>query len=283
MRSVTLSLCLLAAAGGAVPGWAATSQRVEQPHSRASLISEQAAVAPGQTLTVGLLLEPDEHWHTYWQNPGDSGLATSIRWTLPEGYEAGDIQWPAPQLFRLPGPILNFGYEGPVLLLTQIKVPAEAPGDSVTIQAAARWLTCSPDACLPGKANLTLTLPLTAQNPPSNAAAAAQFDAARADMPRAVEGDEIKVDFNAEARFILLSFTLDQPIEPEQIFFFAADGQHIQAQPGLIERVKDNTYAIALKLVNDQSPPPPRLRGVLRCGDNALWIDRPIPESRSHE
>ncbi len=277
LRSATLSLCLLAAAGGAVPGWAATSEPVAQPHCRASLICEQAAVVPGGTVTIGLLLKADEHWHTYWQNPGDSGLATSIRWTLPEGFEAGEIQWPAPKRFTFPGPILNFGYEGPVLLLTQIKVPAELQGDSFTFQAAARWLTCDPDECLPGKANLTLTLPLAKQEPPRDADVAAIFDAARAAMPRPAEGDKFHVQFNADLRFILLSFTLDKPVEPEQMFFFAADGQHLQAQPGFIHRVKANTYAIALKLVNDQAPPPPHLRGVLTCGNDAMWIDLPIP------
>jgi len=72
-----------------VPGMA---RPVQTDHVESELISEVAAIQPGVPFTVGLRMKMDEHWHTYWLNPGDSGLATTIAWTLPEGFRAGDIR-----------------------------------------------------------------------------------------------------------------------------------------------------------------------------------------------
>ncbi len=79
---------------------AQTSGWVKASHLKAELVSDHQDVRPGQSLKLALHFIPDDHWHTYWQNPGDSGLATSIEWDLPDGVEAGAIQWPAPWLFR---------------------------------------------------------------------------------------------------------------------------------------------------------------------------------------
>src|SRR5688572_10776715 len=85
-------------------------------HVEAELVAA-ARPEPGKALTVALRLKSIPHWHTYWRNPGDSGQPTTIQWKLPQVWEAGAFQWPAPT--RLPaGPLMNFGYEEEVLLLT---------------------------------------------------------------------------------------------------------------------------------------------------------------------
>jgi DsbC/DsbD-like thiol-disulfide interchange protein len=151
-------------------------------HVNASLVSEQAALVPGTSTWLGLRLKHDPHWHTYWINPGDSGLPTKIKWTLPEGYSAADITWPVPKRISV-GEIYNFGYEGDALLPVQIEVPANAaPGSTAHIEAEAKWLVCQ-EQCIPGKANFTIDLPIraiaTADPLQVNA-----FAAARDNMPR---------------------------------------------------------------------------------------------------
>ena len=110
------------------------------PKVQARLVSEQGAVAPGGTVTVALEERIVEGWHTYWKNPGDAGAPTQVTWTLPPGWTAGDIQWPRPK--RLPvGPLMDYGYEGKVWLLSKLTAPSDArPGETVTIRAAASWL-----------------------------------------------------------------------------------------------------------------------------------------------
>src|SRR5258705_2639492 len=144
-----------------------------------SLIAERAAVSPGGTVTVALNEAIRKEWHTYWVNPGDSGAPTAITWHLPPGWTAGEIQWPYPK--RLPvGPLMNFGYEDQVALLSDLKAPADAkPGDKGMLSADVMWLVCS-DVCLPQGTHLTLPPAGGSAAPPPGPQAAVVFPAAPA-------------------------------------------------------------------------------------------------------
>src|SRR5262245_13395655 len=121
---------------------AAAAAPVKTPLVEAELVSERTAFVPGETTTVALRLKIADGWHTYWQNPGDSGLATTLAWKVPEGVTAGPIQWPAPHALPA-GPLVNHGYEGEILLLTDVQVPASAkPGEQLALSTKAEWLVC---------------------------------------------------------------------------------------------------------------------------------------------
>ena len=152
--ALLVSCCLLLSGGVAAhsTGWQ------QAKHLKAELVSEYQQVMPGQQLWLALHFIPDEHWHTYWQNPGDSGLATSISWQLPDGMTVGDIQWPTPQAFSIP-PLMNYGFEGPTVLLSQLTVPADFRGDQLSIRARADWLVCE-EICIPADAEFALTVPV---------------------------------------------------------------------------------------------------------------------------
>src|SRR3569833_1935334 len=94
-------------------------------HVAAELVADRQGVAPGQTIHVALRQQIEKGWHAYWRNSGDSGEATQIKWNLPAGWQAGGFTWPAPR--RLPvGPLMNYGYEGEVLLPMAVTAPASA-------------------------------------------------------------------------------------------------------------------------------------------------------------
>ena len=107
MRSVMLLLFCFSCFA---PLYAATTGWQSAKHLQAELVSEYQQVQPGQTLQLALHFVPDEQWHTYWQNPGDSGLPTQLSWTLPKGVSAGAIKWPTPQAIAVP-PLVNYGFE----------------------------------------------------------------------------------------------------------------------------------------------------------------------------
>ncbi len=133
---------------------------VRTEHVEAELVAARTALAPGEPLTVALRLGIDKGWHTYWRNPGDSGLPTTLEWKLPEGVKAGPIEWPAPHLLPV-GPLINYGYENEVLHLVTLTTPADfQPGRDVTLAARADWLVCK-EICIPEGADLTLTLPVS--------------------------------------------------------------------------------------------------------------------------
>src|SRR5689334_3248163 len=112
---------------------AAQAEPVNTGHLAAELVPEAQGIAPGQTIHVALRQTIQPGWHTYWKNAGDSGQPTQIKWTLPAGWSAGDVIWPTPK--RLPvGPLVNYGYEGEVLLPVAVTAPANAkPGETVTL------------------------------------------------------------------------------------------------------------------------------------------------------
>ncbi len=150
---------------------------------KVELLSEPAAIMPGEPFQVGIRLTMKEHWHTYWRNPGDSGEATTVSWKLPDGFTASDLEWPAPSLIKL-GPVTSFGYEGEAILLARITPPADLkPGGTVTLNAEVAFLVCEKE-CIPGEENVSLALPVAASGGASPGANSAAFDAARSQLPQ---------------------------------------------------------------------------------------------------
>ena len=117
--------------------------------------------APGQPFRIGLRLQHDPHWHTYWRNPGDSGLPTRFDPIGPEGAAYTDIVWPAPRRLAI-GDLANYGYEGEVLVSREVTLPASFEGSTAHFEVLAQWLVCK-DVCIPGEASLALELPVGPQ------------------------------------------------------------------------------------------------------------------------
>ncbi len=151
------------------------------------LLAETTAVVPGQPFWVGVRLAPDEHWKTYWRNPGGTGLPTGVSWRLPEGASAGEIHWPYPQRFEFQG-VSSYGYEGEVLLLAKIDPgPPASSGRRFELGARVSWLVCE-ETCIPGSADLSLKLPWAASAPGPDARSADLFRTARSRLPAPTEG-----------------------------------------------------------------------------------------------
>jgi thiol:disulfide interchange protein/DsbC/DsbD-like thiol-disulfide interchange protein len=122
----------------------------------ATLLTERPSIAPGETIWVGLKLEIAEGWHTYWRNPGDSGLATMIDWSLVPGMAIGPIRWPIPE--RQPyDTLMNFGYSGEVTLLARLSVAEESPTGNVMLSARSTWLVCA-EICIPEDGSFSIPI-----------------------------------------------------------------------------------------------------------------------------
>ncbi len=141
-------------------------------HSIAMLISDVQQVKPGVPFKVAARLVMLSGWHTYYKEPGDAGMPTRIDWTLPPGFKASELIWQKPSKFSDAG-ITTYGYNTPNLTGATITPPADFKGP-VKIKALVKWLCCK-DICIPGKADLTLTLPVTDKEP-AKSSNAADFD-----------------------------------------------------------------------------------------------------------
>ena len=282
MHRAVLPAALLAALLLAVPALAAP---VRTPHVEAELVAERTAVAPGEPLTVALRLKMIPEWHTYWRNPGDSGEPTRLEWRLPPGFEASEIHWPYPS--RLPaGPLMNYGYEGEVLLLVRITPPRElAPGTPVTLAAKAHWLVCSREHCIPEDGEVSLTLPVAA-GATENAQWAKPIAVARAALPAPPAG-LAGWTLTARGEPGGVTLTLVPPADAalrELVFFPFEQGKVEPAAPQPFARADDTTYRLKLAAAMQPVGEFARLAGVLvspdgfghATGARAVTIDVPI-------
>ena len=166
---------------------AGASSVVQTAEVRAELVAyAPQGIKKGAPLELGLLLQHQPGWHTYWKNPGDSGLPTELRWTLPDPLQASPVHWPTPQKIQI-GRLANFGYENTVLLPVTVDVasgfsPAPGAGD-LPIHLSASWLVCRTE-CIPQEGEFDLRLPLKG----SIALHRDLFESARAALPVPLSG-----------------------------------------------------------------------------------------------
>jgi DsbC/DsbD-like thiol-disulfide interchange protein/cytochrome c biogenesis protein CcdA len=156
--------------------WSAQAQAPgETNHMRAELLAEAAPV-PGETLTLAFHFTPEPGWHGYWLNPGDAGYGMELEWRLPEGWEAGEPQYPVPEKLVIAG-LMNHVYEGDYAVLVPITVPAQAAVQNIApIGVQANLLVCTDEICVPERKDLTLDLTqVTGRD--------ARFDGWRAEVP----------------------------------------------------------------------------------------------------
>jgi thiol:disulfide interchange protein DsbD len=241
-----------ASAAGAAP--------VRTPNVEAELVAERTALTPGRPLTVALRMKMREGWHTYWLNPGDSGLPTTLDWKLPPGVTAGPLVWPAPHALPA-GPLINYGYEGEVFHLVELAPAATlATGVPVTLNARADWLVCK-ETCIPEGADLTLTLPVAAASE-IDPTWGARIAATRAALPQPLEGWRASARGNGAT----VALTLAPPPgtkDPGTLFFFPfAEAKIEPSAPQKLTRDGD-AFVLTLPVASTLSGEFGRLAGVI--------------------
>ena len=136
----------------------ADAERGAEPDSqvRVELISSTVTYVPGKTTTVAVRFAIRPEWHVYWINPGESGLAPQIKWTLPQGVQVAPLRFPTPKRIDGPGGLTTYGYENELVLLTDLTVPTDFTGQ-LELKADVSWLVCK-DVCLAERSSASFTL-----------------------------------------------------------------------------------------------------------------------------
>ena len=253
--SLSLSFLLMVAAVSAAP--------VRDQHVEAELVVEGQSIQPGATFWAGLRLAMDPHWHTYWKNCGDACQPTDIEWALPEGFKAGDIHWPYPIRFELPPDIVSYGYKDEVLLLVPVTAPASLPaGGSVTLKARASWLMCE-EMCIPGKADLSVTVPVAATAPSPDQKWADAFAASRAALPAEVPGWQFTASHDAKSITLTALPPKDSARDVPSAYFFPEEENVINYGKSQLWARAGAGWQLTLARAELDAPFPARLRGVL--------------------
>ena len=172
--------------------WAQFELPSGSPASKAVMVSEAKTITAGAKFSVALKLDHPEGWHSYYQNSGGVEQSPAIKWTLPDGFSAGPIQWPAPEVkdgfFGK-----SFVFTGSPVFLVDITAPATLEaGKTVSLTADASWQICE-DSCINEDKNFTLDFPVgpALEKDP---AAAPLFEKARSSQPAAATGWKISAE-----------------------------------------------------------------------------------------
>ena len=130
------------------------AEPVNTGHAKVSLVTDYIYSSDNSEMIVGIKMDMQKHWHTYWKNPGDSGGPVKVDWQLPEGVTVSDVNWPAPELIPYP-PLMTYGYEDFVIFPFKLTIPKGL--DQFDIVADVDFLICD-DICVPEKATLKNSL-----------------------------------------------------------------------------------------------------------------------------
>jgi len=269
----TIALTLGAALALALP---ARAQAVNTGHIEAELVAQDQGVVPGGVTWLAIRQDIQKGWHTYWRNAGDAGEGTKLNWTLPEGWTAGDIVWPAPKRLlegKPPAQLAVYAFEGEVLLPVPVEAPASARvGEIVNLKVAAGFLVCA-EICVPEDAVLTLSMPVVAGPPQPDP----QWGTAIADtLAKAPKPAGLSAAFQRTGDALKLAVTGDalKDANLSGAFFFPYAGTVIvHGAPEVIDRGPNGlTFILTPGFDFTQGTAPTEIAGVLALKDAAYEV-----------
>jgi DsbC/DsbD-like thiol-disulfide interchange protein len=261
--------------GGALVLYAAGAQAAAAPipHGTLELVAESRWVTPGHGISLGLHFQLEKGWHIYWVNPGDSGEPPRVTWQLPPGLSAGAIEWPAPRRLGTSS-IVDFGYEDAVTLIVPVHAESSLAAQPLAnLGAEIKVLVCR-EVCIPGKTQLSLTLPIKSQPPAPDVRTRELFAAARKELPRpAPQNWKFSVD-DAKDSFVLAANLGAQIMQAT--FFPVAEAQIDNSAPQILQPRPDG-FRLTLRKSDRLLKQIERLKGVLVLpGNRAYLIDAPV-------
>lgn len=259
LRSCLITLSITALMWLSAP-CAHAAEPFKSEHTMAELVSAPHAIAANTPLWVGVRFSLKPHWHMYWENPGDSGLATSFTWQLPEGFSAGPIHWQPPK--RIPyGGLYNYGYDDSVVLLAPITPPDGLTEGTHEVTLKASWLVCD-DICIPESANFSIAL--STSEPDASAMDEDELQALVSTMPKPFKG---KAEYTTSDG-ITLSFAPEEDMAIDSItnaWWFPVDDGIIGNDSDQTLSVKDGL--ISVHALRGQQPIKDSFSGMLALTD----------------
>ena len=226
-------------------------------------------VGPGKQVWVGLQIAHQPEWHTYWKNPGDSGLRTELDWQLPAGITAGDIAWPTPVKIPI-GTLANYGFENTVLLPVPLTVATNFDATQLDIKLKAAWLVCKKE-CIPQEGDFTLSVPVKSSTAISGQLFQAAFDAAP--KPLVAGASQILVSGNA----INVSLTgLPAALGGKTLAFFPETGGVTEPAAQWTQSWQGSAWTARIPLSGQRTESPETMPVVVAFGNTSYRLEVPV-------
>ena len=135
------------------------AEPINTGHAEVSLV-KNTQISSNGIVHIGIKMDMQEGWHTYWLNPGDSGGAIDIEWILSDESDVSDVIYPTPHRIPYP-PLMTFGYEDQVIFPVDLTV--KDLNKDIDITANINFLICA-DVCIPESAVIKTTLNTIAED-----------------------------------------------------------------------------------------------------------------------
>jgi thiol:disulfide interchange protein DsbD len=240
------------------------------PHGTVDLVAENQWIAPGRQNYLGLEFHLEKGWHIYWVNPGDSGQPPQIEWRLPAGLTSGEIEWPAPRRLGT-SPIVDYGYDDAVMLLVPLRSSSSLTTSPMAqLDGDLKVLVCR-EICVPGKVQISLTLPIKSTPPELDARSSGLFAAARKSLPRTAPADW-KFDLSEQKDSFVLTARIGR--RASRATFFPLEESQIDNSAPQKLVPEDAGFRLTLQKSDQLIKPIKRLKGVLEfSADKAYLID----------
>jgi len=224
-----------------------------------------------QSIPFAVEITPEEGWHLYWKNPGDSGVPPSIKWDLPEGWKATDLRFPAPERI-VTGDLVSFGYEGKFAVVGSFLLPPNAKPADLILKGKLNWMACK-ESCIMGNTDIAFPVKI------GQSVASTQKDVDLYSFySSAVPSNPLKVGVTFKNN--AYAMTGELPSHQGIYFYSEVEGvlQHEKAQK--VEVSSDKGFRLILPKSEFASEPAKRLKGVLQLngpkGRVNYVIDAPV-------
>jgi thiol:disulfide interchange protein len=231
---------------------------------KAHLSTDHTTIVSGQEFRLLLEVELAEGWHAYWKNPGDSGMAPSINWQLPEGWTVTHTEWPTPERFESEDTV-TYGYSHKVPFLITVNAAAALPENPVEIHANIQWIVCSSETCLPAKTPVKIQIQVGNKKEP-RLELKQRFDEVKDAMPKVLPNHLVEHRVGA----IVVSFPDEIALNDSTHFFPETKGYK------KLPKVLKNNKSVEIPRTDEGS-----LKGVLVMGNKAYTMDFPPYEAET--
>ncbi len=239
--------------------------------TRVALLVAASTAKPGDTVMAGVRLTMAPGWHTYWRNPGGTGIPTEVEWKLPPGATPGEIQWPIPEKLVQPTDknnpvaekIINYAYSGEVVLLVPIKLADNLKPGPLELRATVTWLECNVQ-CVPGKADVSVPLEIGSETMESDSAAV--LGKAQANLPKPGKGVLPRASWagtpSDETRALLIQWTSGVTASAQDFFPNAGMNFEVKAETEILAS-NGNQLRLRKLVTKSEGDWPKEIAGVL--------------------
>ncbi|WP_371436796.1 protein-disulfide reductase DsbD family protein [Polaromonas sp.] len=258
---------------GNAPGAGSSSARspvVTTDQVRAELLAwAPDGVGPGKQVWLGLQLDHQPEWHTYWKNSGDSGLPTLLDWVLPAGVAAGEIAWPTPKKIPI-GTLANYGYENTILLPVPLTVAQNFSASQLDVKLKAAWLVCRKE-CIPQEGDFSLSIPVRS----STGMSSKLFQDTFAATPKSLPAGSSQVEVSGKAIKVSLA-GLPAALQGKTLAFFPETAGVIEPAAQWQQAWQGALWTAQVPLSGQRSESPAMMPLVVAVDNAAYRIEAPV-------